>query len=180
MSDTDIFEIFEKQADEFNVHHLAKALTDAVEGIGYPPRRLRVFTSRKAFDNNVASLKRDKTVNILFETSEKINAQYDGTDYFYTVTDKVALKEEDIYNSIFLGVGYTKNSFNRFSILKRGTFKGVDYYVYVSPKAPKCLRVGVIAEWSDNDLKRIMKISHSHNFDDEPLEDNQEGEINNG
>lgn len=168
--DSNIFEIFEKEAKEFKVEPLAKALIEAVEGIGYPPKRLRVFTSEKAYKQNVAGVKTKDNARVLIDEPNRFNVRFDGVPYFYTFTTKVEVKPEDTYNSIFLGVGYDKKSFSRYTPLKHETVNGIEYYVYVYPKAPKCLRVGVIGSWSEEDLKKFNPLSKSTHFDDPKAE----------
>lgn len=171
--DSNIFEIFEKEAKEFKVEPLAKALIEAVEGIGYPPKRLRVFTSEKSYKQNVSGIKTNDDARVLIDSPTRFNVRYNGIPYFYTYTSKVAIKEDDKYNSIFLGVGYNMKSFNRYTPLKHSTHNGVEYYVYVYPKAPKCLRIGVIGSWSENDLKKFNPLAKSTHFD-EPKEEIEE------
>lgn len=171
--DSNIFEIFEKEAKEFKVEPLAKALLKAVEGIGYPPKRLRVFTSETAYKNNVNGTKKEEDVRVLLEEKDRFSVRFGRVPYFYTYTDDVEIKPEDPYNSIFLGVGYDKKSFNRFTTLKHDTVNGIEYYVYIYPKAPKCLRVGIIGYWSDKDMERFT-ISASNHFEDPVSEESTE------
>lgn len=166
-----IFDIFQKEAKEFKVEALAKALMDAVEGIGYPPKRLRVFTSEAAYKRNVASIKEQKDVRVLIDRENRFNVRYGGIPYFYTFTTKVDVKPDDTYNSIFLGVDYTNKSFNSYSPLKHATENGIEYYVYTHPKAPKCLRVGIIGTWSDDDLTMFDPYSTSAHFEDPKVAD---------
>lgn len=173
--DVNIFEIFEKEAKEFKVEPLAKALVDAVEGIGYPPKRLRVFTSEKAFKQNVSGVKTKENIRVLLDEKDRFNVRYDGVPYFYTYTEKVKVKPEDTYNSIFLGVGYDKKSFSRYTPLKHETVNGIEYYVYIYPMAPKCLRVGIVGSWSEKDLEKFNPYAKSTHFDDpEPKTDNDD------
>ena len=115
-----IFELFNEKAKQYKAEALAKALCDAVEGIGYPPKRLRIFTSKNAYTQNVAGTKSKENVRVLIDDGNRFCVRYGGVPYFYTHTDKVMIKEEDPYNSIFLGVGYDKKSFQRYTPLEHG------------------------------------------------------------
>lgn len=162
--ETNIFEIFKMLSKEYEVEHLAKALMNSVEAIGYPPQRLRVFTSKKAYLNNAEGVKSKNECEIIYEDDTKFNVKYGNIPYFYTYTEKIKSKPEDTYNSIYLGVGYSSNSFNRFKILKRGTYNKVSFVVYVVPSSAKCLRIGIIGHWSKNDLELFKPPTESSFF----------------
>lgn len=168
-----IFELFNEKAKQYKAEALAKALCDAVEGIGYPPKRLRIFTSKNAYTQNVAGTKSKENVRVLIDDGNRFCVRYGGVPYFYTHTNKVMIKEEDPYNSIFLGVGYDKKSFQRYTPLEHGTVGDIEYYVYIYPQAPKCLRVGIIGEWSEDDLQKFDPFAKSTHFD-EALKDSND------
>ena len=155
-NDETIFELFKKVSKEFNVYDMAKALINTVEGIGYPPTRLRLFTSENAFKNNVDSIISDESASIFINSPDRFETRYKGICYYYAYNNKVEIKSDDKFNSIFLGVNFTTKSFNGLKVLKHDIYNGKEYYVYVYPKAPKCLRVGVIGSWSKAELDKFV------------------------
>ena len=80
----------------------------------------------------------------------------EGVPYYYCFKNVVIESNEVVnpkYNSIFLGVGYNSVSFNRMNVIAFHNVMGdIPYCVYVAPRAPKCLRIGFMCDWTSNDM----------------------------
>jgi hypothetical protein len=176
MNDKCVLETFESVASKYELEVLAKSLIRTIDGIGYNPERLRVFTNLKAYNNNVKSLKADTSKGIVLKERENsICVKLGNTPYVYvycpvdvnTDMDDVnnVSESKPKYNSIFLGVGYSSKSFNMMKIIEQHFDDTLKYCVYTSPVAPKCLRIGFIGDWCEKDIKFFDPFAKSAHFD---------------
>ena len=149
-----VLDTFRKVSEEYDMKKYADALLESIDELHNAPNRMRVFTSEKQLKTNMASLKDGD--GVFYQCNDCIGAMVEGVPYYYCFKNVVNESDEIVnpkYNSIFLGVGYSSISFNRMNIIAfNKDIKDIPYCVYVAPRAPKCLRIGFMCDWTPDDM----------------------------
>lgn len=164
MKRNSIIELFKVLASKYSILPLANCLLTEVEFIDTIPKCIRVYTDFNQF-SYALSANQSKYPGIAIRSDNKeFIVNLNGNVYVYALSNNYTTTSYDKYNSVFLGVDYKSNSFNKFSIIEHDTVNGIEYFIYVDDKSPKCLRFGIVGTWSDKDLNVFNKTQCSNFF----------------
>lgn len=161
---SDILSLFKEASKKYNVDGLANNLVKNVKGLKVVPERLRLYSDRIQFDRALEYNKKQYSNVAVEKSGNEFIVNINGTVYVYIYMVNTFQTGYEKYNSIFLGVNYKTNSFNRFEVLEHNKSGEVEYFVYIDNKSPRCLRFGFVGNWSGNDKLVFGAVEDSNYF----------------
>jgi hypothetical protein len=120
------------------------------------PKSIRFFINKAELNKTI------KSVEATLEKEDLYRKMYGSNHAYYYLTGHTS-SEYKKYNSIALTTGVNIKRLNGSGGVQVLEVSD-DYIVYISNNSKKCIRIGLTSEWTNKDLKYMLKPEKTNNF----------------